>query len=176
MRKQPAYSYHRSQGVILLVSLILLLAMTLIGISAIDTASLQSQMSRNTMFARNLYQCSLSEIQAQHRLLNRDVNELIKINTSDTEIQSYSEGGSKGITTTGPGISKSGSDLETSDNNCADEQSAAIVFAGNAPPPSGYSLGIYIGKAYEVNSISTVAGTSSQSDQSQGMKRVAPLL
>lgn len=173
MIERKSQSYRRSQGVILLVSLILLLGMTLVGVSSIDSSSLQSQMSRNTLYARNLYQASLSEIQAQHERLNTDNGSgLGKINNSPTE---FNAGAYEGITTTGPGIALTEADMETADATDHYSQQTFIVFSGNSPPPSGYSLGIYIGKSYEINAISTVTGTSSVSNQTQGMKRVAPL-
>lgn len=178
MMQRKTHSYHRSQGVILLVSLILLLAMTLIGVSAIDSGSLQSQMSRNSLNARNLYQKSLSEIQAQHERLNRDSGvELGRINNSTTVFVPNAVEGITNTTANDPlhGVAIAETDLITASAADNYDQSALIVFAGNSPPPSGYSLGIYIGKSYEVNTIATVSGTSSTSNQTQGMKRVAPL-
>jgi type IV pilus assembly protein PilX len=170
MIERKTQSYRHSQGVILLVSLILLLAMTLIGVAAIDSSSLQSQMSRNSLFARNLYQASLSEIQAQHREMD-DLDYLESIHGSATEIPDTITG----ITTTGPGLQIADVGILTRSATDPFDQSANVVFSGTSSPPSGYSLGLYIGMSYEVNAISEVAGTSSQSDQTQGLKRVAPL-
>jgi Tfp pilus assembly protein PilX len=47
-------SYKRSEGAVLLVSLVLLTVMTMIGVAAIDSQTLQSQMARNSLFAQNL--------------------------------------------------------------------------------------------------------------------------
>jgi type IV pilus assembly protein PilX len=58
---------NKQQGAALLVSLILLLIMTLVGISAIDSVTMQSQMARNAKFSQDCYQLALSEIEANSR-------------------------------------------------------------------------------------------------------------
>jgi len=156
-------SYQRSQGAVLIVSLILLMIMTLIGVAAIDTSSLQSQMSRNSLYARNLYQKSLSEIEAQY--------EKMKGSQYLTDVLTASPLASKG---NDPGVEIADTAVETYDAGDPYSQSVVISFSGNGPPPSGYSLGLFIGKNFEVDSISSVSGTGSQSDQTQGMNYPAP--
>ena len=170
MIERKTQSLNRARGVILLVSLVLLLAMTLIGVSAIDSSSLQSQMSRNTLYARNLYQASLSEIQAQHDAMS-DLDYLETINGSSSTIPNSN----LGVTTAGPGIALSDADFITQDTTDPYTQSGFVVFSGTATPPSGYSLGLYIGMEYEINTISTVTNTNTASNQTQGLKRVAPI-
>ena len=55
-------------------------------------------------------------------------------------------------------------------------QSGAIAFIGNTAPPSGYSLGSYIGKNYEIYIVAESTRTQSTSKQTQGLSRIAPLL
>jgi type IV pilus assembly protein PilX len=157
------------QGAVLIVSLVLLLVMTIIGVAAIDSTQLQSQMARNSLFAQNLHQASLSEIQVQDtKLKGTAYVEQITISTTDILATDY-----KCITSNGVGVT-----YNTGTSASAGikyDQSGAVTFIGNAPPPSGYSLGTYIGKRYEICAISEVPGTSAKSEQTQGLTRVAPL-
>jgi Tfp pilus assembly protein PilX len=164
MLQRKTASYRHSQGAVLLVSLVLLTAMTIIGVASIDSATLQSQMARNSLYAQNLYQKSLSEIEGQYE----------KLKGSD-----YLESILTSVTTVGPdndpGITIGDSGAATHDAYDAYTQSVTVSYTGNGPPPSGYSVGIFIGKNFEVNSVSTVAGTGSESDQTQGLNYPAPL-
>lgn len=169
-KKTP--SYRASQGVVLIVALVLLLALTLIGVSAIDSSSLQSQMSRNSLYARNLYQASLSEIQAQREKM-RGTERLENIVKSPTQYVATSY---EGISFDGPGLDLGAGSpnlLET-DNNAAYTYSGYVVFSGEGPPPSGYSLKLYKGMNYEINIITQVTNTTSISNQTQGVKGPAP--
>ena len=157
-------SYKHSQGAVLIVSLILLLVMTLVGIAAIDSSTLQSQMARNSLFAQSLYQKSRSEIEAQ--LYNIQDLAYLKVLMTST----YSLGGKTYI-----GIYLKDTQVETYDPDDAYSQSAQLIFKGNGTPPSGYSLGLYVGKNYEFNAVSEVTGTGSISDQTQGMSYPAPM-
>ena len=151
-RKTP--SLQRSQGATLIVALVLLTAMTIIGVAAIDTASLQSNMARNSLYAQNLYQKALSEIQAQYEQL-RGVDYLAKARRV--------------------GIALNDSGVETSVSGDPFTQSVEIDFIGDGPPPTGYSLGIYISKNFEIDSVTSVTGTGSVSDQTQGLGYPAPV-
>jgi hypothetical protein len=138
--------------------------MTIIGVASIDSATLQSQMARNSLYAQNLYQKSLSEIEAQYE----------KLKGLD-----YMNSVSNAVTTVGPdnnpGLTLNDYAAETYDANDAYTQSVTVSYTGEGPPPTGYSFGIYIGRNYEVNSASTVVGTGSESDQTQGLIYPVPL-
>jgi len=137
--------------------------MTLIGVAAIDTSALQSQMSRNSLYARNLYQKSLSEIEAQYEKM-KGSQYLSKVITASPLPSKDNE----------PGLEIVDSAVETYSAGDPYSQSVVVSFSGNGPPPSGYSLGLFIGKYFEVDSISEVTGTGSQSDQTQGLNYPAP--
>lgn len=155
--------YRKSQGAVLMVSLILLLVMTLIGVAAIDTSVLQSQMTRNSLYARNLYQKSLSEIEAQYEKM-KGSQYLSNVLTASPLPSKDND----------PGLELADTAVETYSANDPYSQSVVISFSGNGPPPSGYSLGLFIGKHFEIDSRSTVTGTGSKSDQTQGLNYPAP--
>ena len=161
--------YRRCQGAVLIVSLMLLLAMTLIGIAAIDTSSLQSQMANNSLKARNLYQASLSEIATQTKSPMNTTWYLTTIQDSDTEILNALSG----ITTSGPGFNLADTDFITHDNTDAVHQSGAVVFRGTGAATES-SLKDFQTYNYEINVISVVTGTSAISNQTQGVARLGP--
>lgn len=163
MINRKTSSYRKSQGAVLIVSLILLMVMTLIGVSAIDTSTLQSQMTRNSLYARNLYQKSLSEIEAQYNKM--------KGSQYLTNVLTASPLPNKDDN---PGLEIADSAVETYDATDPYSQSVVVSFSGNGPPPSGYSLGLFIGKNFEIDSTSSVTGTGSESDQTQGLNYPAP--
>ncbi|MFA7552719.1 MAG: PilX N-terminal domain-containing pilus assembly protein [Spongiibacteraceae bacterium] len=169
MIERTTSSYHHAQGAVLIVSLILLLAMTLIGVAAIDSSSLQSQMATNNQRARSLYQATLSEIQAQYRKL-AGLDYLNSVKNSATSISDTLPGVSIG----GPGLILTGDDIITARPTLTQE--AYIVFTGeNNAPLSGYSLNDFGVYSYEINAISEVTGTNTQSDQTQGLQRPVPV-
>jgi type II secretory pathway component PulK len=161
MIEKRTRSYHRSNGAVLLVSLVLLTVMTMIGVAAIDTQTLQSQMARNSLFAQNLYQVSLSEIQAQYYEL-QGLDYLTEVMNSTTTIDSY------------PSIELDDAEVDTYKSDDAYSQSVVISYVGDGAPPSGYSIGLFEGKNFEVNSVAEVTGTGSESDQTQGLTYPAP--
>ena len=55
------------EGATLIVSLILLLVLTIVGISTIESVNLQSLMARNSQFQVESYQVALSEIEGPCR-------------------------------------------------------------------------------------------------------------
>lgn len=156
-------NYRRSKGAVLIVSLILLMIMTLIGVSAIDTSTLQSQMTRNSLYARNLYQKSLSEIEAQYEKM-RGSQYLTDVLTANPLPDKDND----------PGLAITDDKVETYDPNDPYSQNVVVSFSGNGPPPSGYSLGLFIGKNFEIDSTSAVTGTGSESYQTQGLNYPAP--
>lgn len=172
MIQRKAHSYHGSQGAVLIVSLILLLIMTLIGVAAIDSSSLQSQMSTNSLKARTLYQASLSEIQAQYKKMIGLVY-LESIKNSDTPIL---ESEHIGVTTTGPGLVIAEGATITQGGGGNFTQSANLVFSGeNNAPLSGYDLNTFGVYSYEINVTTTITNTSTVSNQTQGLQRAVPI-
>ncbi|WP_101759670.1 PilX N-terminal domain-containing pilus assembly protein [Oceanicoccus sp. KOV_DT_Chl] len=129
MQKSLTHSYTHSQGAILIVSLILLLVMTLIGVASIDSSQLQSQMASNSLHQQNQYQRSLNEIRAQQLDLNRPAR-LSTVTASTTTFNA-----TKGITTKSVGISIADNEMLTGDSTDAYDQYAFIVFSGDSVPP-----------------------------------------
>ncbi|ARN75474.1 hypothetical protein BST96_15970 [Oceanicoccus sagamiensis] len=153
----------------MLVCLVLLLAMTLIGVQSIDSSQLQSQMANNSLHKQNQYHWSLNELRAQEKALDNPLY-ISAVTASTLEVpvsRSISSSDSRGLVL-------SDSDMITRNTADAYTQSGAVVFSGDSVPPPGYSLGTYIGKDYEINIATAISDTSSKSDQTQGLTRIAP--
>lgn len=151
-----------SRGAILLVSLLLLLVMTLIGIGAIDNSLLQGNMARNSFESRSLYQRALSEIEAQYQKM-----QALPYLEKAEEMTSVIGGDISGMNIVD-------SQTQTYDPSDSITQNAELKHLGNGPPPSGFSVELYIGKNYEIDSTAEIAGTGSLSSQTQGLTYPAP--
>ena len=76
---------NKQSGATLIVSLILLLVLTLVGVSAIEDVTLQAHMARNSQFQVHTYQVALSEINGQLSILDTDINVLNAAVVNGTE-------------------------------------------------------------------------------------------
>ena len=164
------HSRYHQQGAVLMVSLILLLVMTLLGIAAIDSSQLQAQMARNSLLSQRLHQIAFSEIQAQTTALeNLDYVHSVTTSTTAPEALQY-----QGLSSNSMGLTLVDTLSATHDSSLY-TLSAAIAFIGNTAPPSGYSLNLYVGKNYEIYTVAKSTTTQSASRQTQGLNRIAPL-
>ena len=144
------------RGAVLVVSLLLLLILTLIGVASMETVVMQSQMSRNSQFSHEAFQIALSEIEGQLDSYQIDITPLISTVNSATD------------TTT----------LAAADFTMAGEignfaQSGQLTHVGEGVA-SGTSWGCCVAYKFELNSTANLAGTGSRSDQTQGFEYTAP--
>lgn len=83
---------HRQRGVALFISLVLLLVLTIAGVSAVQTTSLEERMARNTHDSLLAFQSAESAL--------REAEDWILTNVSSTA--QFSDGGTNGLWTTAP--------------------------------------------------------------------------
>lgn len=168
MKKQ--HNIIKQSGATLLVSLIMLLILTIIGVSSIEDMSLQSNMTRNSQFKMQAFNTSLSESEAQiPRLLSQIVLLQSAMNSSTS-------------TATIP----AGDLVMPSANNPFDQEVSvlhipAVTDTGDTTNfnqattvSGGFSMGAVTKENFELNSISTLANSGSKSDQLQGLRYTAP--
>ena len=154
-------SYQKAQGAVLIVSLVLLTVMTIIGVAAMDTQTLQSQMARNSIYSQSLYQKALSELDAQIELFS-DCILLTPIITSSFSIDGNAA------------IEYVDSEVLTHDANDPYTQYVSITYLGETEISGGDDTEINSLKHFEFNSIASIAGTGSQSSQVQGATCESP--
>lgn len=141
------------RGATLIVSLILLLVLTIVGLSAIEGVNLQSQMARNSQFQVQSYQVALSEIQAQLAALEIDLGPL------DTAVVD-------GV------VNREGDDISMRPDHFA--QIVSYSYEGEGLPPPGYSVDAFVGRRFELNSRAQLDSTGIFSDQTQGLNYAGP--
>ena len=146
-------SISQQRGATLMVSLVLLLVLTVIGISAVHNTSLQSRMSLNSQFQVQAHQVALSEINAQIVDLEQDLGVL-----DDTLLNGLQE--------------RTGDDVFMQPDKY--EQTVSFEYQGEGLPPVGYSVDAYVGRLYELNSRAQLDNTGIFSDQTQGFNYAGP--
>jgi hypothetical protein len=164
----------KASGATLLVCLILLLIMTMLGVSVIDNSSLQSQMAKNSFFSRDLYQRTLSEIEAQRRKMGTDSDYLTGVVTSSTTLSTSDY---KGLSQDAVGSTIADSGIVTRDDADNIEQEGAISYLDityGVFAPEGFDIAqggseSYGAMNFEVNIVSTVKDTGVISNQTQGL-------
>lgn len=146
----------RSQGAVLLISLILLLVMTLISVGALDNATLESQMVRAMQWNQRAYQIALSEINnhLDTIIVGEDITDLLA------------------TMNTGSPVDYDNDSVGFSDGHAA--QTSSIAFTGQSAPPDGFSTDDYQGLLFIINSTADVTGTGANSDQTQGINYAGP--
>jgi len=160
----------QQQGATLLVAMILLLVMTLIGIGAGDTATMQLQMSRNSQFEQEAYQIALSEIDSQYKSYTDDLSVLT------TALNNYAASDNTDDITQDGVEPLTGAELLMAAEAAAAGavQTAELAYVGDGAPPTGFTLGSFVGKRFDLNSEATIANSSIGSSQTLGMNFAAP--
>lgn len=154
---------NNQKGAALLVSLIMLLLLTMIGVASIEDTALQSNMARNSQFKMQAFNLSFSEGKAQYENFLESIS-LLESQYGKSAPYNYPVG-----------------DLAMASipNNKFDV-SATLKFvnAGGAPLASGstdaMSFGMMERVSYEINSLAELQNTSTKSDQLHGVEYTAP--
>ena len=145
--------FGKQQGAALVVGLVLLLVLTILGVSVADSMSLQSNMARNSQFSVHSYQVALSEIAAQLLDLDEDIAPLDNALLNGTE-------------------PRTGDDIFMQPANF--NQTVQFDYIGEGLPPPGYSVDSYVGRLFELNSRAQLNNTGIFSDQTQGFNYAGP--
>ncbi len=162
---------NRQQGVVLIISLLILLVMTMLGISAISNTSMEERMSNNFQQSMIAFQASESTIQsvfvagdpggtgAAINPFYVSANDPLKtaltsgINTTTTTVTKNMDPQSKLKAT-----------LSTT---------ATVSYTGAAQLCPGYGAGVNCLK-FEVNTRTTIGGAGTGPNHVQGLERPAP--
>lgn len=159
-----------SGGAILLVTLLLLLLMTILGTAVVDSGSLQSQMSRNSLESQTLYRITRNEIQGQYVALENSAYRRRIDNAAPTPATS-SNHGVPPIRT----LRLTASDMTTANPDQRYRRSGLIALLDDSVEPlSGYSLNRFRVRRYEVTIVTHLRGTALQSSQTEGIVCITP--
>ena len=171
MKKQ--HNIIKQSGATLLVSLIMLLILTIIGVSSIEDMSLQSNMTRNSQFKMQAFNTSLSESEAQIPLLFNQIAILQSAMNASDSTQRIADAdlvmvtADKSINPFDQTVDVIHIPTEVASGDDTNFTQATAV-------SGGYSMGSITKENFELNSISTLPSSGSKSDQLQGLRYTAP--
>ena len=162
---RPAY---RQSGVTLIVVLVIMTTVSLLALASMSDTNMQLNMVRNDQFYVNAYRVSISEINAQLDSINANAaseDDEIILSLLDLEPDTPLEVASDEML--GPHA-----DLGAFDQVLEISPSCEV---DSCPSPPGFSHSKFT-KVYRgsINSIATMSGTGSSSDQSQGFWYLLP--
>ncbi len=162
------------QGVVLIISLLILLVLTMIGISAISNTSMEERMSNNFQQSMMAFQASESAI--SKTIMNGDETDPAYSAAYDANGKSADpllnalNAGIKTTTTTttynaDPGNHLRGAALATT---------TTISYQSDMVCPNGTSFGTTICRSFEISTDTTIAASTAGPRHIQGILRAAP--
>lgn len=161
----------KEQGVVLIISLLILLVMTVIGISAISNTSMEERMSNNFQQSMVAFQSSESTIQSVFVAGDPGgagaTRNPFYATASDPLVTSLNAGLNATTTT----VTKNMDPLNKLKVGLS--TTATISFTGTSQLCPGYSTGINCMK-FEIDTSTTLGGTKTGANHVQGLERPAP--
>ena len=136
----------KQAGSFLLIVMVVMLVMTFSGLLVMETAMLEEVTVRNEQRTIEVYQVAYSELESQLAFLDDNTVNFHHALSGDRNLAVIGNPG--GCGTTG-GI-------------C---QTVTLRYISDAPPPTGYDIGKYISRIYELDSIATMDGSGASSSQ-----------
>lgn len=145
MRQTAMSSVRGQRGIVLIVCLVILLVMTIIGVNAMGTSTLQERMASNSQNAMSTFQAAESAI--QETLADGDVFSTA-INVVEGADRDFEFGSFAASTTT--------------------------TSAGPPQIVEGYSIGTFASYPFAISAASDSDATGARSRQTLGVRRLAP--
>lgn len=147
---------NRQHGVVLIISLLILLVVTLLGVSTLRSTSMEDRMSANTQHLATTFQTTESMIHATMADNSRD---------DGVFADAISSGDTQNVTLTGyiP---------QQLNNNITG--TATVVYLGGTIPVPGSSLGVIVGYPHDITSTATMSTTGANTTHRQGVGFLAP--
>ena len=145
MQEIALINVHNQRGIVLIVCLVILLVMTIIGVNAMGTSTLQERMASNSQNAMSTFQAAESAIQGT--LADGDVF-TTAINVADGADRDFEFGIFTASTTT--------------------------TSSGPPQIVEGYSIGTFASYPFAISAASDSDATGARSRQTLGVRRLAP--
>ncbi len=136
---------HNQKGIVLIVCLIILVVMTVLGVSTMTSSTLQERMASNSQSMMTTFQATESAV--ANTLADGTIFSTI-ISTGNGVTGTYTLGNLTASTTT--------------------------TVTGPSEIVEGYSLGSFVAYPFDVVSASSQASTGARTQITQGVKRLAP--
>lgn len=145
------------EGATLVVCLIILTILTFLGINAMTDSGLQSAMVRNNQLSLMAYNTALSEINAQINTMSRDNSTLLDALTDSEGIREFEF-----------------NEIILSSLDHPFSQNLNVQYISEGASWSGNEVGTFRELFFEIESDATLEGSSTRSDQVQGISYIAP--
>ena len=145
------------EGATLVVCLVILTILTFLGVNAMTDSGLQSAMVRNNQLSLMAYNTALSEINAQVNVMNTNTDALLDALTDSDGIREFEFNEIL---------------LSTLDHPFSQNLNLQYLYEGASW--SGNEVGTFRELFFEIESDATLEGTSTRSDQVQGISYIAP--
>ena len=142
---------NRCQGAVLVVSLLLLMVITILGIAGLSNTTFEERMASNAQFMERAFQAANSEIENKLDEFRDDISPLIAALPPASGPQTLSE--------------------SYSEANLTKAVTLTFIQQGVAP---GYSIGKVIGLYFQLNAQANMTSVGAASNQTQGIMRAAP--
>jgi type II secretory pathway component PulK len=161
------------QGAVLLVGLMVLVMMTLFAVASMSDVGIQNAMVRNNQLEILAYNSSMNEINAQ-------VDNINESNDEDILLDALKAGdGLRTLTDGSAVLDANGVEVNQADEIFSDASgdftvTAELAYLRDQALVAGYTLGEFRGLVYELDVNSTRTGTSTNSNQVQGLYYIAP--
>ncbi len=154
-------------GAALIISLMLLLVMTLIGLSSIGTSNLEERMAHN-------YQNATVVFQASESAINRIINAGNPGGSGGDDNPFYVEADDPLVASINTGIGNNSTTVtfDLNQNNAALSSTSALTYNGNGICP-GMSMSITC-HHFDIAVVTTIAATNHSKSHMQGIYRAAP--
>ena len=159
----------QQRGMVLMLSLLTLVALTMLGVSAITTSTLEGRMANNFQLATMVFQAAESEIERAATLADPDADSNPSYDaTVDPMITALTAGIGTEIDIT----PANGTPFNTLENNPITSASTITMVGSGACP--GVSFGTLTCYRFEVDSTAQITQANAQAVHTQGIIRAAP--
>jgi Tfp pilus assembly protein PilX len=140
----------QQQGATLIMTMVILLILSLLATTAMNTAFMDERMAANAHYQNRAYHLTLNELEGQYALIEDDRTALTDAQNTNSEVQ---------LTPT------------VADNGATTAANVTYLSTVNLPESS---LGVFQAHRFEINANSQVAVINASSDQSVGLSLAVP--
>jgi hypothetical protein len=163
-------SRYRQQGAVLIVSLLMLIVLTIIGISALTNSGMETRMAHNFQHSQIVFQAAETSID-KVLVAGTSVDNPFYVEANDPMVTSMS----KGIDDTTTAVTYSSTELDPADHlgEASISSTNTVVYkaVGNCP---GTSFGELVCHKFEVISAANIVATGARATHTLGFARAAP--
>jgi type IV pilus assembly protein PilX len=171
MMKMREKMHNRQQGIVLIVSLLILLVLSIIGISAISNTGMEERMSSN-------FQQEMVAFQASESAITKTIDAGNPGGAGANSNPFYVEASDPLVTAVNAGVGATTTtvthDMDPLNTTPATVQTTATIsYQGSSQLCPGYGVGISCLK-FEVSTDTSIGGTGTGPSHVQGVERPAP--